>query len=371
MKKILIFILVFMLALATLASCTPDDSQGDNNQGNNDQGGNNDQDNDQGNNNDQGGSDNNDDTNHGGDGTAQTYTVYFKNNASWTSVNVYIWLTADETDTYFTEAWPGSAMTEGEDGWYSFSFECESTDGVKLIFNDGTNQTADLLFDAEKLWWANSVAYATKAEAEQSRFESVTVYYKNTAGWETPHFHAWTTAGAVNSWPGVPMTKVEGSDDWYSITCDVASLDGLGYLFGDGSGEGSAATGNQTSDIVYNSSKLYYAGGNLYASMEEAESDKVEYADLYIRGSHNNWGTDSRFTLDANGNSVITVTLSAGVQFKIANGNWSYDINYTNTVFQSDSNFDWGTDNNNVKVVTAGTYTFTVTPDGTLTIEKN
>lgn len=245
-----------------------------------------------------------------------------------------------------------------------FTFASCTQDNNDLGDGDNTNQGGD----------GNSTDDGGNDSTNQGGSdskESITVYFKNNTGWQTPYFHAWNSTGAINSWPGVPMTKVEGSEDWYFITAEVDSLEGLGYLFCDGTGQGSAATGNQTSDIVYSPTKLYYADGNLYASAEDAESDSTEYVDLYIRGSHNNWGTDSRFTLDENGNSVITVTLSAGVQFKIANGDWSYDINYTDSAFQADSNFDWGTDNNNVKVVNAGSYTFTVTAEGTLTITKN
>ncbi len=377
MKRILIFLLVLSLALVGLVACTGTDDD------NSDQGGSGE--NNQGGSGDAGGSDGEDlggstDGNGGSEdngqgGTAETtaYTVNFKNNDGWTAVNVYVWLTDSESgeNTLYTESWPGSAMTEGEGGWYSYSFEAASAEGIKLIFNNGTNQTGDLLFSAEKIWWANGVAFETKAAAEESRLDSITLYYHNTTGWEAPHFHAWNSTGAVNTWPGVPMTAVEGKTDWYCVEFSVASFEGLGYLFCDGTGEGSAATGNQTADVTYTADKLYYSNGHLFTSFEEAESDNTTYADLYIRGSHNSWGTDSPFVLNADGSKTITVELSAGVQFKISNNDWTEQIDYTNEAFQSNSNFDWGTDNNNIKVVNAGSYTFSIDADGNLTITKN
>lgn len=382
MKKLLIFLLVMSLTFVSLVSCVNNNDSNDTNEGGSSEDVGGTDDNNGGNTDDNGGStDNNgdntdengssDDNNQGGATKTETYTVHFKNNEGWSNVNVYIWHTVDDTTTTYTEAWPGSAMTAGEDGWYSFEFESDVAEGMGLIFNDGTNQTGDLIFNSDKIWWANGVAFDTKAAAEASKLDSIIVYYHNTLGWETPHFHAWNSTGAVNTWPGVPMTQVDGKSDWYFIEVNVASLEGFAYLFCDGSGEGSAATGNQTGDITYLTDKLYYSNGHLFASMNEAEADSTVYADLYIRGSHNSWGTSDAFVLNADGSKTITINLSAGVQFKISNNDWTEQIDYTNSVFQGNSNFDWGTDNNNIKVVNAGNYTFNIDSDGNLTITKN
>ena len=94
------------------------------------------------------------------------------------------------------------------------------------------------------------------------------------------------------------------------------------------------------------------------------------YSEWYLRGSNNNWGTGNRFIVDANGNSVLTIDLAKGVNFKLADAGWSKEISYTNATFTADPNFDWGTDNNNIQVVNAGTYTFTIDASGNVTITK-
>ena len=71
-------------------------------------------------------------------------TVYFEKPADW----------APALNTYFfnasapSPAWPGDAMTDLGNNWYSYAFP----DGVfsaNVIFNDGTNQTADLLREGD------------------------------------------------------------------------------------------------------------------------------------------------------------------------------------------------------------------------------
>ena len=303
---------------------------------------------------------------------AESYTIYFKNDSSWEKVSVYVWLTSGESTTEYEGAWPGAAMTKVDDLWYSYTVELPATEGVKLIFNnglaEGAAQTGDLNFSTEKLWWANSTAYATKAEAENVQTQSVTVYYRNTEGWEAPHAHAWNTAGNVTTWPGVAMTKVDGTDDWYSATFVTASLEGLGYLFCDGVAEG----GEQTDDVIYNENKLYYAGGNSFATKAEAEANQgVQYADLYLKGSFDSWGAGYRFVLNSDGSATLTVELAKDVEFKIASSDWTTTvIVYDNgNAFGTNSNFDWGNDYC-IKVVNAATYTFTVDAEGNVTITK-
>lgn len=299
------------------------------------------------------------------------YTVYFKNNEAWENVSVYIWLTEGEETTYLTEVWPGSAMTKVDDLWYSYTLKVGNPAGVKLIFNnglaEGASQTNDLIFSTTNLWWANGIAYASKAAAEDAKPAEIVVYYRNTQGWTTPYAHAWNSSGAINAWPGEAMTKVEGTEDWYSYTIKTASTESLGYMFTDGVSD----SNNKTADIVYNAEKLYYSNGNSYATKAEAEADAgTKYSDLYLRGSLNGWGTDDRLLLDDNGNSYITIELAAGDQFKICDVSWNNAIDYTNSVVTANANFTAGTDNNNIKVAVAGTYTFTVDAEGTLTIVK-
>ena len=296
-----------------------------------------------------------------------TFTIYFKNIASYENVFIYMWHMNGEQTTKLTENWPGTAMTpvEGSANWYSYTIDLATSEGVQLIFNNGlengAQQSSDLNFSSSKLYWANDVAFATKEEAEAAKTQSVTVYYKNTRGWETPHTHAWNTSSHINSWPGVPMTKVEGTEDWYSYTYVSGSLDGFAYMFTDGV----ADSGNKTANITYNPDKLYYSHGVSYATMAEADSSTVLYSDWYFMSDANGWQFVDILAIDENGNAYIVYTVTTTDGIKIATSGWAKELNYSH----ADQFLCNGEGTNNFYMKTAGTYKFIVTASGELLIE--
>ena len=75
-------------------------------------------------------------------------TLYFVNALDWTAVNGFVW--PAEGDAYKT--WPGEAAKKtadkvNEKDIYSYTFPSSF---VNVIFNNGTDQTADLVWDAAK-----------------------------------------------------------------------------------------------------------------------------------------------------------------------------------------------------------------------------
>lgn len=98
--------------------------------------------------------------------------------------------------------------------------------------------------------------------------EGYVVYYYNSKGWTTVNSYIWDASDTTHngSWPGSPMTAVEGKIGWYSVTIEAESLTGYNIIFNNGS--------SQTSDIALDASKLYFFGttGVGYASFEEVES---------------------------------------------------------------------------------------------------
>lgn len=69
-----------------------------------------------------------------GQGSGENLTVQFQKPEDWTTVNIYAWGGSNFGD------WPGSAMTDEGNGWYS----AEIVSGSNIIFNDGTKQTVDI-----------------------------------------------------------------------------------------------------------------------------------------------------------------------------------------------------------------------------------
>ena len=128
-------------------------------------------------------------------------TVYFVNDDDWTTVNAYVYADADPYPNY--KAWPGEAMTStgtqvnGKDV-YSYTFPETYT---IIIFNNGTDQTANLHYDASKTYYSKAQGqwYATPGD-----IPAVVVPAK-----------FYITGTAVGGWAS---DAVKSTEDSYTIT---------------------------------------------------------------------------------------------------------------------------------------------------------
>ena len=93
----------------------------------------------------------------------------------------------------------------------------------------------------------------------------ITIYYDNSAtNWSSVNIHYWNTPNT--SWPGTPMTKVEGNIWKYTFSADPSTL--TGFLFCDAAGK------NQTADYTKApiANHIYKgAGGTKGAVTDEGE----------------------------------------------------------------------------------------------------
>ena len=91
--------------------------------------------------------------------TASTnFTVYFYRPSTWgTTINIY-WWSALPAGVLADGTWPGVAMTNTGNGWYSYTFV--NVTSTNLIFNDGSNQTANLNRGTTG-WYYNGAWYNT------------------------------------------------------------------------------------------------------------------------------------------------------------------------------------------------------------------
>jgi uncharacterized protein YjdB len=89
---------------------------------------------------------------------SSNFTVHFFRPSTWgTAIKIY-WWAAQPAGTLADGTWPGVAMTnEGSSTWYSYTFT--NITSTNLIFNDGTNQTADLNRAGTNGWYYNGAWY--------------------------------------------------------------------------------------------------------------------------------------------------------------------------------------------------------------------
>lgn len=102
---------------------------------------------------------------------AKDYTVTLVNSAAWSTVNAYAWSGDGDTAIKKSGDWPGSTATKsdakvGTFDTYTYTFENMEEDDVpeKIIWNDGTDQTADLTFEDGATYW-NETVYGLEGAA--------------------------------------------------------------------------------------------------------------------------------------------------------------------------------------------------------------
>ncbi|MFQ3228941.1 alpha-amylase family glycosyl hydrolase [Reinekea sp.] len=162
------------------------------------------------------------------------FKVYFKKPDSWSTVNVYFW----EAATTPSPEWPGIAMTDLGEGWYSYEFS-EGTTAANIIFNDGSGtQTENLYREGDGCYDIASNTWTESCDLPQVQ---LTLYFEQPAGWaESINIYHWNSAPApAVAWPGVGMTSL--GDGWFSYTFEEG-VAAANLIFNDGAG-------NQTADL--------------------------------------------------------------------------------------------------------------------------
>ena len=116
----------------------------------------------------------------------ETLTIYYYT-TEWTNVNLYAWIVDP-----VSAPWPGTAMTavEGQEGWYTVTLELDTVEGLNIIFNNGTDQTANLVYGG-LTYWVGHNGYATKAEADEAIANQTPV---------DPEKTQWYVRGDMNDW---------------------------------------------------------------------------------------------------------------------------------------------------------------------------
>ena len=167
-------------------------------------------------------------------------TVYFEKPADWgENINLYWFNAAPQGDA----SWPGEPMELIGEGWYKFQFD-NNVASASLIFNDGTNQTADLSRQGDGCYssgnWLENCIPPTKG---------LKLYFKKPNGWGTAaNIYFWDAAPANSpDWPGIAMQD-EGND-WFSYQFPL-NVSQANIIFNDGEGQ-------QTSDLFRDTDGCY------------------------------------------------------------------------------------------------------------------
>ena len=119
-----------------------------------------------------------------------------------------------------TVAVQGTAMTGGEDGWFTAQVPLTETSLV-LSGNDGAAETDAITVEPQEVWitvYNDLTTEVVYEDPEAPQAEPITVYAQVPDDWAAPCCWAWSAPDGTNAfsaWPGEAMTQ--GEDGWYSI----------------------------------------------------------------------------------------------------------------------------------------------------------
>lgn len=231
------------------------------------------------------------------DTTEQNYNFIFFDNtaAQWGQVNAY----AYNDNGALIGGWPGTAMTSNGNNIYMIRVPDSA---AEIIFNDGVNQTADLVIPTDGSNLFNGESWRRYDDTIAHKYR--TVFFDNTsAQWGQVYAYAYDACGAlVGSWPGTAMTS--NGDGTYFIQVPAVATE---IIFTDGS--------SQTSDL-----KIPTDGNNLFNGSQWLRYQKT----VYFNNTATNWKQVYAYAYGADNNLIGQWP---GTQMKnIGNGIYSIQI---------------------------------------------
>jgi len=262
-----------------------------------------------------------------------TVTIHFLKPTTWgSSINAWIWDANGKIPGYedYNTAWPGSPIPANADkqGWYDITVATENPQSFNFIFNDGSNQTADLttgeVTGPTELWVVGENVYTT-APREWTHYTAI-IHFQKPTGWgETVNAYAWTDGNALllESWPGT-VTSPSANNGWYNTTIYVEIGKTLNFIFNDGNG-------NQTADLtagkLTGNTELWIGSDGNTVSKPDGWVDETRTIHLPGTLGNNNWNAaGNQMEYDAV-RGLYTITFEnvtpGTYEYKIAvNGGW-------------------------------------------------
>ncbi len=189
-------------------------------------------------------------------------TIHFLRPDNWGShINAWVWDANGALPGFemYQTAWPGSEIpgNKEHDGWYDVVLGTKEPQAFNFIFNDGTNQTADLttgkVTGPTELWVVDGKVY-TEAPKQWTHCVA-TIHYQKPDDWNTPvKTVAWTDQ--VKDLLGKDGEAMFTSPNvgWHSVMVEVEIGQTLGFYFTDGTSK----TGNLSAGKITKDTELWF-----------------------------------------------------------------------------------------------------------------
>ncbi|WP_299256616.1 starch-binding protein [uncultured Aquimarina sp.] len=189
----------------------------------------------------------------GGGETVPQYTVNFFKPSGWGSnVNAYVYDAGVNATLPGTSGWPGNNMTNisGTD-WYSFTITPTagvSANNLRVIFNDGNNQTDDLSRSIDGWYRGNTWSNTCPSDCSSNgsgTSNDVTLNFQKPSGWgNNTNMYLYNkstnqTLSGTTGWPGASMNNLSGTS-WARKTFTLpngVTANNVGAVFNNGNGQ--------------------------------------------------------------------------------------------------------------------------------------
>ena len=192
----------------------------------------------------------------------EKFLIHAKVDGSWENPNLWAWSAPDGMNAF--EAWPGKAMTAGEDGWYTAKAPTW-VNSIIINANNGDVQTEDLSIDPAEIWVTvaeDGTADFSYTDPEKAEIPNVTVHVKAPSDWENPNLWAWSAPDGTNAFASWPGEALEENNGW--LTKEIPGW--VNSIIVNGN-DGSV----QTSDISIETEK------DVWVVVTDAENYEVTY----------------------------------------------------------------------------------------------
>ena len=192
----------------------------------------------------------------------EKFLIHAKVDDSWENPNLWAWSAPDGTNAF--EAWPGKAMTAGDDGWYTAKAPTW-VNSIIINANNGDVQTEDLSIDPAEIWVTvaeDGTADFSYTDPEKAEIPNVTVHVKAPSDWENPNLWAWSAPDGTNAFASWPGEALEENNGW--LTKEIPGW--VNSIIVNGN-DGSV----QTSDISIETEK------DVWVVVTDAENYEVTY----------------------------------------------------------------------------------------------
>ena len=174
---------------------------------------------------------------------AVSFTINAKKPNDWNEINVYLFNTQTNSVLEGTNTWTGQPMTplDGSNIWYTYTVNVPqgvNPDHIGVVFNNNNNgsQSADTFRNRDG-WFEFTSGGAVRSgnwsdncpsDCPGSNSNTYRIFSQQPGDWNTINAYVFNTTlnGTLNGtpdWPGTPMTKLAGTNNWYFYDINLPS----------------------------------------------------------------------------------------------------------------------------------------------------